>query len=326
MLPYNNKNQSSKHIIMKKNILTFFILFIFFLMLAKMDLTRTYALKGLNLWLFSVLPTLLPYTIISSILLRIDAFSKPLIKIRQLTKINFNEHIPFIVICGIFCGCPIGAKLSADTYELNKINKKTAVFLLCSLSSLSPAFIINFALPVILPIKLRIMLFILIIISNVISAYIIIHIFNIKDNSSNPSSLPYDAIINQKKNRIHLTDIFERCILSSFEIQVKIGGYIIIFSCISGIFIQTLHLTPYYALIFNSILEISSGLGTYNVFQPSKKYISLITALTSFGGICTICQISSCIKDVNIPKSCLLYSKLISAILIYILTYILLNV
>ena len=311
---------------MKKSLTTFSILFIFFLMLAKMNITRTYALKGLNLWLFSVLPTLLPYTIISTILLRIDAFSKPLGIIKKLTKANFNEHIPFIVICGLFCGCPIGAKLSADTYKLNKINRRTAVFLLCSLSSLSPAFIINYALPISLPIKLRIMLFMLIIISNVISAYIIIHFFNIKDKSSNPSSFPYDTIINPPKNRMHLTDIFESCILSSFEIQGKIGGYIIIFSCISGLFIQTLHLTPYYALIFNSILEISSGLGTYNTFQSSTQYTALITALTSFGGICTICQMFSCVKDVNIPKKCLLYSKILSAILVYILTYILLNV
>lgn len=313
---------------MKKSLTTFSILFIFFLMLAKMNITKVYALKGLNLWLFSVLPTLLPYTIISTILLRIDAFSKPLGIIKKLTKANFNEHIPFIVICGIFCGCPIGAKLSADTYKLNKISKRTAVFLLCSLSSLSPAFIINFALPISLPIKLRILLFILIIISNIISAYIIIHILNFQDESSNHSSLPYDTIINQKKikNRMHLTDIFESCILSSFEIQVKIGGYIIIFSCISGLFIQTLHLTSYHALIFNSILEISSGLGTYNVFQPNVHYISLITSLTSFGGICTICQMFSCIKDVNIPKKCLLYSKILSAVLVHILTYILLNV
>lgn len=310
---------------MKKNFLTFSILFIFFLMLAKMEITKAYALKGLNLWLFSVLPTLLPYTLISTILLHIDAFTKPLKLIKKLTHTAFNEHIPFIILCGLFCGCPIGPKLSANTYTNQSIDNKTATFLVCSLSSLSPSFIINFALPLSLPIKLRIILFVLIILSNIVSAYIIIHYYYIKKMSLNYLVMPSTSNVDHKikKDKIHLTDIFESCILSSFEIQIKIGGYIILFSCVSGLFIQTLHLNPYFALIFNSILEISSGLGTYNYFEPNMHYISLISALTSFGGICTICQILSCIKDVNIPKKCFVYSKILSSILVYVLTYIL---
>lgn len=310
---------------MKKNFLTFSILFIFFLMLAKMDITKVYALKGLNLWLFSVLPTLLPFTIISSILLHIEAFSKPLRILKKFTKTNFNEHIPFIVICGLFCGCPIGAKLSADTYRQKKISSKTATFLLCSLSSLSPAFIISFALPSSLSINIKITLYIIIILSNIIAAYTIVHILHIQDDSLAIEYPATNNTTNIQKSTTSLTDIFENYILSSFEIQGKIGGYIIIFSCISGLFIQTLHLNPFSSLIFNSILEISSGLGTYNSFALNNHYISLVTALTSFGGICTLCQMFSCMKNVNIPKKCLVYSKLLSGILAYTFTYIFLS-
>lgn len=310
---------------MKKNFITFLILFIFFLMLAKMNIAKEYALKGLNLWVFSVLPTLLPFTIISSILLHIEAFSKPLGIIKKITKTNFNEHIPFIVICGLFCGCPIGAKLSADTYKKKKISCKTATFLLCSLSCLSPAFIINFALPSSLSSTFRIILYILIILSNIIASYIIIHIFNIQKNpTNNEPSISFHKHDTQKISS-SLTDIFENCILSSFTIQGKIGGYIIIFSCISGLFTQTLHLNPYISLIFNSILEISSGLGTYNSISLSNQYISLIAALISFGGICTMCQIFSCMKDLDIPKKCLVYNKVLSGVLTYILSYIFIN-
>ena len=311
---------------MKKNFLTFSILFIFFLMLAKMDITKAYALKGLNLWLFSVLPTLLPFTIISSILLCIGAFTKPLQIIKKLTKTNFNEHIPLIIICGLFCGCPIGTKLSADTYKQGYLSHKTATFILCSLNCLSPAFIINYALPTYLSINLRIKLYILIIISNIIAAYIIVRIFSIQNNNL-PNKLTSNTYIkqNKEKHTPSITDIFETCILSSFEIQCKIGGYIIIFSCISGIFIQTLHLNSFTSLVFNSLLEISSGLGSYNSFAFNNHYIALITALISFGGVCTICQMFSCIKDVDISKNYLIYSKVLSGILTYFFTYILLN-
>lgn len=151
------------------------------------------------------------------------------------------------------------------------------------------------------------------------------HILHIQDDSLAIEYPATNNTTNIQKSTTSLTDIFENCILSSFEIQGKIGGYIIIFSCISGIFIQTLHLNPYVSLIFNSLLEISSGLGTYNSFSLNHQYISLIVALISFGGVCTICQMFSCMNDVDIPKKCLVYSKLLSGILAYTFTYIFLS-
>ena len=151
------------------------------------------------------------------------------------------------------------------------------------------------------------------------------HILHIQDDSLDTEYPAANNTTNVHKNATSLTDIFENCILSSFEIQGKIGGYIIIFSCISGLFIQTLHLNPYVSLIFNSILEISSGLGTYNSISLSHQYISLIAALISFGGVCTICQMFSCMNDVDIPKKCLIYSKVLSGGLTYILSCILIN-
>ena len=305
----------------KNNLFAFSLFFIFFLMLAKMDLTKIYALKGLNLWLFTIFPSLLPFTIISSLLLYTNAFSKPLFLFKRITKLSFNENVVLIIICGIFCGCPIGAKLANDAYIANKINKQTATFLSCALNSLSPAFIISFALPSVINTHTRIVIFAIIIISNIISGYFIIKYIKIADNHklySNPSSNSIKQNIISKPNK-QLLEIYEKCIISSLITQAKIGGYIIFFSCISGLFCQTLNLTPYSSMILNSTLEISSGLGAYNVFPITTQYIALISALTSFGGICTICQIISCINDLDVPKKILIYSKIISSIITYVI-------
>lgn len=290
-------------------------------MLAKMDITKEYALKGLNLWLYSILPTLLPYTIISSLLLYTNSFSKPLSIFKRFTKLTFNENIPLIIICGIFCGCPIGAKLANDAYKTYKIDKRMATFLIYALSNLSPAFIINFALPSVLSINMRIAIFVYIIISNIISSYIIVKLLHIPKTyiSTHNSSYKNKNFISDSNNC--LNDILENCILSSLIIQSKIGGYIIIFSCVSGLFIQTLRLSPHLSLIFNSSLEISSGLGTYNVFPIVPHYIALIAMLTSFGGICTICQVFSCMKDLDIPNKNLIYSKVLSSFLTYVVIF-----
>ena len=126
-------------------------------------------------------------------------------------------------------------------------------------------------------------------------------------------------ILKKSKFPDQLTDIFEKCILSSLIVQAKVGGYIIVFSCISGLFCQTLNLHPSSAIILGSILEISSGLGAYNVSPITTHYVALISALTSFGGICTICQIFSCICDLDISKKLLIYSKIFSSIITYVI-------
>ncbi len=90
------------------------------------------ARDGMKLWLNTLFPTLLPFLILTGILLHtkgIEKFLSPLSffweKLLGLTPCG-----AYVFLLGILCGYPMGAKLTSDLYQKNKISKKEASYLL----------------------------------------------------------------------------------------------------------------------------------------------------------------------------------------------------
>lgn len=353
--------------IMKKNFTTFIILFIFFLMLALPSVTKQASNEGLNLWIFNVLPALLPYTIISSLLMQLNAFAIPCRLVGRIFKCTLPENEIFIIICGCLCGCPIGAKVAATSYKKGSISKTRAEFLMCTCNNLSPSFLINYIfVEVYAPfISLtaihKYILFFIMLSSSLIGAFVV-HIFfktkksyrtyprinkkiseSIKASSHTQKQLTTNQAATNKITTVQsftnvvankkpaLSKLFEDCILSSFEIQAKIGGYIILFTIISNLFLQTLYLSDIQAAIFGSTLEITSGLGLFlscgdsSTTIPAYFIIALITAFTTFGGICTIFQTKTAISDSGLSIKKYGISKLIAGCVAFLLSIVLIN-
>lgn len=331
--------------IMKKNFTTFSILFIFFLMLALPSVTKQSANIGLNLWIFNVLPALLPYTIISSLLMQLNAFSLPCRLIGRIFKCKLPENEIFIIICGCLCGCPIGAKVAATAYKKGSISKTRAEFLMCTCNNLSPSFLINYVFVEVYAPFIRLtashkcVLFFIILSSSLVGAFIV-HIFlSPKDKYYLHQNTDTNTNTNTNTNTLNtnitkkpaLSKLFEDCILSSFEIQAKIGGYIILFTIIANLFLQTLYISDIQAAIFGSTLEITSGLGLFlscadsAITTPTSLIIALITAFTSFGGICTIFQTKTAISDSGLSMKKYVISKLIAGCVAFLLSIVLIN-
>lgn len=89
------------------------------------------ASNGLLLWFNKVLPTLLPFIILSNILIKLDI-------LKSIPSFTYG------LILGFLTGLPMGAKTSSDLLENNKINYKEASFLLSICNNPSPMFIINY--------------------------------------------------------------------------------------------------------------------------------------------------------------------------------------
>ena len=324
--------------IMKKNFTTFSILFIFFLMLALPSVTKQSANKGLNLWIFNVLPALLPYTIISSLLMQLHAFSLPCRLIGCIFKRKLPENEIFIIICGCLCGCPIGAKVAATAYKNGAISKTRAEFLMCTCNNLSPSFLINYVFMevyapfITLTASHKCVLFFIMLSSSLIGAFIVHIIFSSqKDKCYLHQNTDTNTLNTNIPKKPALSKLFEDCILSSFEIQAKIGGYIILFTIIANLFLQTLYLSDIQAAIFGSTLEITSGLGLFLSCAddastiPTYLIIALITAFTTFGGICTIFQTKTAISDSCLSMKIYAISKLIAGCVAFLLSIVLIN-
>ena len=298
-------------------------------------ITKEAASTGLNLWIYTVLPALLPYTIVSSLLLYLDAFRLPCKIFERLFHKRLPENETLIIICGCLCGCPIGAKLAADSYKSGKISKRNAEFLMCACNNLSPSFLINYVFAKVytpfvqLTTAHKWLLYFIIVATSILGAAITCRLIyrpcKATDSVCADDSLMATASKKQKKPSF--SKFFEECILSSFEIQAKIGGYIILFTIINNLFLFTLKLSDIQSAVFGSILEVTSGMGIFLSFNnaalnlPAHVICAVITSLTAFGGLCTIFQTKTVISDSVLSIKKYGISKAISGILAFMAAF-----
>lgn len=89
------------------------------------DLLAKSAANGLYLWYHSVLPTLLPFGILSGIILRTGMYDAILERISPFLKGIYPLRPPLFypLIAGYLFGFPLGSKLCADLYDLGKSAK-----------------------------------------------------------------------------------------------------------------------------------------------------------------------------------------------------------
>ena len=299
-----------------KHILT---IFFFFLMLVTPDIIFSAASDGLLLWFQIVLPTLLPFLIISSFLLHTPAIHL-LVRITApffCRLFHVSKYGSFAVLCGFLCGYPMGGKITSDLLISGKITPSEASYLLSFCNNTSPMFIISYVMHqnlnaphLILPALAILFL------SPVLCSFIFRPFYSL--TNENQQLLCPDIPQQNDKTEGSLID---ECIMKSFETITKIGGYIILFSILIQLIksIPATHLLIKYLLL--PFLEITNG-----VLSLSKSLISfqdkfvIIMALISFGGWCSIAQTQSMIAKAQIPLFPYIIEKLITALVTSFLT------
>ena len=81
--------------------------------------------EGMQLWLNVLLPVLLPFLILTGILIHTNMAGKLL----QPVEVIWNKVLgvsaagAYAVIVGALCGYPVGAKITSDLYENHQISE-----------------------------------------------------------------------------------------------------------------------------------------------------------------------------------------------------------
>ena len=131
---------------MKQKIILFFCLcLMIFLLLHPQDALAA-AKDGLSLWLNVMIPTLLPFLILTGILLKTGNIQKLLRPLSPAGKIllGLSPAGLYVLILGLLCGYPIGAKLAHDLYIEQQISRREGEYLLTFSCNASPAFILSY--------------------------------------------------------------------------------------------------------------------------------------------------------------------------------------
>lgn len=295
---------------MKKYLYPCIFILLFLIMITNPSLTFDGASAGLLLWFQIVLPTLLPFFILTNAMIQsnsvqyISKLCHPLF--HRIFQVSKNGS--FAVLAGFLCGYPVGAKVTADLLQTNRISFKEANYLLSFCNNTSPAFIASYVVlqqfnesELLLP-SIGILY-----LSPILCSFIFRKYYNIKN-------LPDSKTAN--KNLITFSfKMIDDSIMNSFENITKVGGYIILFSILTYFGCQ-ISLSPIW-----SVLEITNGIPFIlnNVSSFFAQYICIMS-LTSFGGICAIAQTNSMISNTKLPIVPYIIEKLITALVTSLLT------
>lgn len=280
--------------------------------------------NGILIWFEQILPALLPFTILSSVLL----------KSRFLDSLMGNANIVAIVItmiCGFVFGFPIGAKLSSDFYKNHIISEKQATILAITTNNFSPMYVCGFALPLLFgtnQYNLVTYLF-LYFLPLFIAAFFLILTYNTEINLINSlddikHNHQYSNLTPQTSSDFQLNmQIMDEGIIIGFLSLIKICGYIVLFSIVAKV-CSNLWINPPLVWIFVlENLEISNGIQliSQNAFSEGVKYILAIQAL-SFGGLSGLAQTASLLETSGLSTYKYIIGKVILSLLLTLLSVI----
>ena len=266
------------------------------------------ATKGLLLWYQTILPTLFPFIIITSMLARSNAisiiskwFSYPFCKIFHISPISLCA-----VISGFFCGYPMGAKMTADLVERKMISKEEGAYIISFCNNASPMFLIQYLLHKSFSIYTYEWVY--------VSAFFISPILcSFLFRKFHDYSL-YEPINAADREHDCVWNILDYAIGNGCEVITKIGGYMMLFSVIIELCLLLPLKGNWWYFIVIPCLEMTNGIEQLLV-SPFSKMQQLILAsfIVSFGGVCASFQTFSVMKKCKISKKLYIIEKLITA-------------
>lgn len=137
---------------MKKKVKKLILTLLFLLLCAGMLLfskrSLYYALTGLQLWFNKMVPALLPFMILSNLLIGLDLTDPFVAMLRPVLGRLFRLDSSgiYALFTGFLCGFPMGAKVTADLVKKGKLSLRDASYLLAFCNNIGPVYFTGFVL------------------------------------------------------------------------------------------------------------------------------------------------------------------------------------
>ena len=281
--------------------------------LTNSQLSLQYASLGLELWFQKMIPSLFPFMILSGVMIRLNLTEKlamaaypvvgPLYRVRK--------NVCYCMILGFLCGFPMGAKVTAELLERDRITHREAEYLLSFCNNIGPVYFCSFVLPLLgrkLTAPYLFGMYGIPLIYGLIlrhTAFRDIGVHNIKTGSPaqirtaelKSCELPEKKTVSGRM----LLEAVDESIRSGGISILTLGGYMVLFNL--------LNLLPHILLghslpVLAPLLEITGGLG---MLQGALPLYCLLTL--SFGGLSCIAQTYSCIRNTGLSLGNYVFHK-----------------
>lgn len=303
---------------MKQRIITLFCICLLLFLLVHPEEALLSAKDGMSLWLNVMIPTLLPFLILTGILLKTGNIPQLLEPLAPFWKHFFgiSPAGAYVLILGFLCGYPMGAKLAHDLYINHQISQREGEYLLTFSCNASPAFIFSYLSQNILEGKIPPHSLLLILLSADFICMLFFRFLVYHGNTVSSVKPEY------RKKETYQQDstgvILDVSIMSGFETITRLGGYILIFSLL---FTGFYHYWPFCSqnkILLTSPIELTTGLHqiAQSAFSWKIKYITSMT-LTAFGGFCVMFQTKSVLEE-KLSILPYIFAKCLNASLVFL--------
>lgn len=283
---------------MKRKIIIFFYICLLLFLLFHPKEALTGVKNGLGLWLNIMIPTLLPFLILTGALLKTGNIRKLLKPSAFFWKTFFglSPAGAYVLILGLLCGYPMGAKLAHDLYIDQQISRREGEYLLTFSCNASPAFIISYLSGILLKNKISAVQMILTFLAADLFCMLFFRFVVYRGHTVD------SVCVNKIKKETYQQDsigaILDVSIMDGFETITRLGGYILLFSLIltSISFYWPFHAQS--CMLFTAPLELTTGLKQIaGAPLPWKSRYLVSMLLTSFGGFCVMAQTKSVLEN-----------------------------
>ena len=115
-------------------------LYLIFLLLRYPGLSLQYALTGLTLWFEKMIPTLLPFMILSGILISMNLTERFVRLLHPLLHCLYGTtpNGSYTMIMGFLCGFPMGARVAGELRRKGRLSREEAQLLLAFCNNIGP--------------------------------------------------------------------------------------------------------------------------------------------------------------------------------------------
>lgn len=268
------------------------------------------SLAGLDLWFHTVLPSLLPFMILSNVLIGANVVSQLMRPFSGFFRhvLGLSPEGGYAWLLGLFCGFPMGARLTGDMYRQHRISREEAVYLLTFANQSSPMFLSTYVvLHGLGDSTMTLPVFVIF----YASAFLTSLVFRIR---SRRFGLPLSKPKKEVPEQTSYGNLLDTSIMNGFEIITRLGGYIILFSILAGIVLQLPAPLRTAAPFLSGLTEITTGIHTISgTTLPLQVKFTAIVCCTAFGGFSTVAQTSCMLNGTGLSIFTYLKGKLVNA-------------
>lgn len=290
---------------MRNILFSVFCCILFVIFLISPALVFEGASQGLLLWFHTVLPTLFPFMVLTTILTNTKAihFISSVFAPVLCPLLRISQNACLAVIGGFLCGYPMGAKIISDLWETGQISRTEGLYLLSFCNNISPAFVISFIMTQkLLRPDLILPTLVILFLAPLLSSFLFRRYYQEETH--------FERLVNRRSSGLQVID---HAITGGMETITKLGGYIIFFS----ILVLLLRSMPADNRIFTQFiipaLEITNGIDLISKMPlPFIQKYFLILIHTSFGGICAVFQTKCVLQSFDVPFGQYILEKLVT--------------